>query len=235
MTEHPLVTAIEAALRRAIALDAPLDRRLGLLREAVAEISPEFAAAVDRLVARLAGGGAGTGAPAPGQPMPPFILPDQAGHMVAMPELLAAGPLVVSFHRGHWCPYCRLHRAALAELNPAIAAAGAQLVIITPERASHAARMRAEAAAHFPVLTDMDNGYATSLNLMIWLGAELPAMLVAAGWDLPAYQGNPGWMLPVPATFVVGQDGLVRARHVDPDYRRRMAAEELLAALGAAG
>jgi peroxiredoxin len=232
MTEQPLMTAIDAALRQAIALDAPLDQRLGLIRDAVGALSAEFATAVDRLVARLEAGGAGAAAPAPGQPMPPFVLPDEAGRLVAMPRLLAAGPLVVNFHRGHWCPYCRLHRAALAEAAPAISAAGASLVIITPERGRYGARMRAEAEDRFPVLTDMDNGYAMSLNLAIWLGAELQAMLGAAGWDLAAYQGNPAWMLPVPATFVVGTDGLVVARHVDPDYRRRMAVEDLLAALG---
>jgi peroxiredoxin len=231
MTEQPLVMAIDAALQQAISLDAPLDQRLGMIRDAVSALSVEFAAAVDRLVARLEAGGAGHAAPAPGQPMPPFVLPDEAGRLVAMPQLLAKGPVVVNFHRGHWCPYCRLHRAALAEIAPAISAAGAQLVIISPERGRYAAQMRAETADHFPVLTDMDNGYAMSLNLVIWLGTELQAMLGGAGWDVAAYQGNPAWMLPVPATFVVGTDGLVAARHVDADYRRRMAVEDLLAAV----
>ncbi len=234
MNENPLALAIDAALRQSIALDAPLDQRLGMIRDAVAALSAEFAAAVDRLVARLEAGGVGASAPAPGQPMPPFVLPDETGRLVAMPQLLAAGPLVVNFHRGHWCPYCRLHRAALAEAEPAIAAAGARLVIISPERSRYAAQMRAEAADRFPVLTDIDNGYAMSLNLVIWIGAELQTMLGTAGWNLAAYQGNPSWMLPVPATFVIGTDGLVVARHVDPDYRRRMAIEEMLAAVRSA-
>jgi len=76
----------------------------------------------------------------------------------------------------------------------------------------------------------MDNGYALSLNLAIWVGAEMQK-LMADLQDLPAYQGNSSWMLPIPATFVVGQDGRVKARFVDPDYRKRMAIEDPLAAI----
>jgi peroxiredoxin len=76
----------------------------------------------------------------------------------------------------------------------------------------------------------MDNGYALSLNLAIWLGAEMQKMM-AGRQDLPAFQGNSSWMLPIPATFVVGRDGIIRARFVDPDYRKRMAVDDLLKAL----
>jgi peroxiredoxin len=76
----------------------------------------------------------------------------------------------------------------------------------------------------------MDNGYALSLNLAIWIGAEMQRMM-AGRQDLPSFQGNDSWMLPIPATFVVGTDGIIRARFVDPDYRNRMAIEDLLAAL----
>jgi peroxiredoxin len=76
----------------------------------------------------------------------------------------------------------------------------------------------------------MDNGYALSLNLVIWLGAELQNMLKDLR-DIPDFQGNDSWLLPIPATFVVSPDGRVKARFVDPDYRKRMTIEELLAAL----
>ena len=69
------------------------------------------------------------------------------------------------------------------------------------------------------------------MNLVIWVGAEMERMISAAGWDIPSYQGNTSWMLRIPATFVVGQDGRVKARFVEPDYRKRMAVESMLAAL----
>jgi peroxiredoxin len=77
----------------------------------------------------------------------------------------------------------------------------------------------------------LDNGYALSLNLVIWLGEEMVRFISAAGLDIPKYQGNDSWMVPIPATFVVGRDGRVKARFVDPDYRKRMAIEDLISAL----
>ena len=73
---------------------------------------------------------------------------------------------------------------------------------------------------HYPVLTDMDNGYALSLNLAIWVGAELQELMSASGRDLPRYQGNDAWVLPLPASFVVDADGYIRGRFIDPDYRQ---------------
>ena len=83
------------------------------------------------------------------------------------------------------------------------------------------------------MLTDLDNGYALSLNLAIWLGTEIQRLL--SYLDLSDFHGNDGWMLPIPATFVVGRDGLVKARFVDPDFRKRMEIDDLLAAVRSAG
>jgi peroxiredoxin len=86
--------------------------------------------------------------------------------------------------------------------------------------------------ATFPILTDMDNGYAMSLNLAVWVGEELREfMRDQLGNDIPRFQGNDSWILPIPATFVVRRDGIVGARFVDPDYRKRMAIDDLIAAL----
>src|SRR5258705_416102 len=110
-------------------------------------------------------------------------------------------------------------------------AVGGQVVAIMPERQKFAAEFKASAQYPFPVLTDLDNGYAMSLNLAIWVGPDLQRLLSSFGRSLPDYQGNEAWMLPIPATFVVGTDGRVATRFIDPDFRRRMSIEELLAAL----
>jgi peroxiredoxin len=119
----------------------------------------------------------------------------------------------------------------LAEAQKEIEREGSQIVAIMPDRRQFADEFKAESKARFPILTDMDNGYALSLNLLIWVGTEMERMISAAGWDIPSYQGNTSWMLPIPATFVVGTDGKVKARFVDPDYRKRMEIESLIAAL----
>src|SRR5262249_62024406 len=111
-----------------------------------------------------------------------------------------------------------------------IRATGAQVVAIMPELQEYAERFKAESGAPFPVLTDLDNGYAMSLNLAIWLDTEIQRLL--SHYDLAGFHGNDGWVLPIPATFVIGRDGVVKARFVDPDFRKRMEIDDLLAALG---
>jgi peroxiredoxin len=234
MMSAPLPEAIEEAFRRCRDMDASLDERLESFAKAVRTLSPAFADAVDRLVARLQKSGAGRNAPQVGDSMPPFHLPDEAGRVVSLERLLSKGPLAVTFHRGHWCPYCRLNTKALAQAQTEIEREGCQIVAIMPDRQQFAEKFKTESQARFPILTDLDNGYALSLNLVIWVGAEMERMMASAGRDIPSYQGNTSWMLPIPATFVVGMDGRIKARFVDPDYRKRMTVEALLTALRSA-
>jgi peroxiredoxin len=231
MTAKPLAEALEEAFQHCRDMDASLNERLQALADAVRTLSPTFADAVDRLVSRLEQSGAGASAPGPGDPMPPFVLPDDKGRLVSLEQLLRTGPAAVVFHRGHWCPYCRISADALAQAQKEVQDKGGQIVAIMPDREEFAAELKSESEAPFPILTDVDNGYALSLNLAIWVGAEMERMIAQAGWNLPDYQGNEAWMLPIPATFVVGTDGKVKARFVDPDYRRRMAIEDMLEAL----
>jgi peroxiredoxin len=135
----------------------------------------------------------------------------------------------VMFYRGHWCPYCRLNVRAVIQAYDRIKASGGQVVAIVPEIQEFAEKFKSDSRAPFPVLTDLDNGYALSLNLAIWLGTEIQQLLSYE--DLSNFHGNDGWVLPIPATFVVGRDGLVKARFVDPDFRKRMEIDDLITAL----
>jgi peroxiredoxin len=230
MTSNAIREELERAFQRISATDASLEEQLKAFSDAARQKRPQFAEAVDRLVGRLRESGAGTSAPQPGEPMPPFHLPDESGHIVSLDRLLAKGPVAVTFHRGHWCPYCRINIKALAHTQEKIASEGGQIVAIMPDRQQFVSELKSAAKVPFPILTDMDNGYALSLNLAIWLGAEMQKMLAGLR-DLPSFQGNNSWILPIPATFVIAEDGLIRARFVDPDYRKRMAIDDLLAAL----
>jgi peroxiredoxin len=163
--------------------------------------------------------------------MPPFAMPDETGHLVTLDDLLKDGPLAMTFHRGHWCPYCRINTRALGEAQAQIASDGGRLAAIMPERQQFAATFKAEGEVQYPVLTDIDNGYALSLNLAIWVGEEMQRILESGGRRVPDYQGNQTWVMPIPSTFVIAQNGLIAARFIDPDYRKRMTIEHLLAAL----
>jgi len=228
-----LAEIVDAATEAARRMDAPLGVRLQTVADKVRELSPAFADVIERLVARLADNGVGVTAPRPGELMPPFLLPDEAGRLVSLSGLLEKGPLVVSFNRGHWCPYCRLHVDALARAEAEISSFGAQIIAISPETSAWAAELKAYAKAPFHILSDIDGGYALELNLLFWVGDEAQRAMAAGGIDLVQFQGNDTWTLPIPATFVVGADGVVLARFVDPDYRRRMEVEDLLDTLRA--
>jgi peroxiredoxin len=225
---------IAEAFEHARSLDAPLAERLESYAQSIREINQPMAQAVDRLVARLNQSRLADSAPAVGEVMPAFLLPDHTGRLVGLEELLARGPLAVTFARGHWCPYCRIAVSALAEIADDVAGVAGGIVAIVPDRQEYAAKLRAEANAPFPVLTDIDNAYALSLGLVFWVGEEMERHMRARDVDLGSSQGNDNWFVPVPATFIVGTDGKIVARHVDPDYRKRMEVEAVLTALRAA-
>jgi peroxiredoxin len=223
---------LRLAFQRCRDMEGTLGEQLQAYAAAGRDIFPAYGEAVDRLVARIQASGGAENAPRPGEPMPPFLLPDETGSLVALSSLIAQGPVALIFFRGHWCPYCRLSVRAVIQAYDGIKAMGAEVVAIMPETQRFTRQFKSEAGMPFPVLTDLDNGYALSLNLAIWLGSEIQELL--SYLDMAAFHGNDSWMLPIPATFIVGRDGLVKARFVDPDFRKRMAVEELLAALDSA-
>jgi len=231
MTVPSPANEIRQAFERARDLDGSMSERLNAFTDAVRRKNPSSAVVVDRLVARLREHGAGDAAPKPGDKMPSFMLPDENGRLVRLEDLLKQGPAGVTFHRGHWCPYCRISINTLAKAQSRIEGLGARMVAIVPESGPFTNEMKFESNVRFPILSDMDNAYAMSLNLAIWVGAEMEEFMSQRGHSLPKFQGNDSWMLPIPATFVVGADGRIKARFVDPDYRKRMAVEELIAAL----
>jgi peroxiredoxin len=234
MAERMLSDLLEDAFVRCRELDVPLADRLQAFANETRRLGPPFAAAIDALVSRLSESNAGATAPKVGEPMPAFMLPDEQGRLVRLDDLLGAGPVAIAFNRGQWCPYCRINIDALARAEEEVSAERRHIAAIVPDRQRFAMWLKTDAQAPFPVFTDVDNGYAMSLGLAIWVGEEMKRLMVKSGWDPSVTQGTDNWMLPIPATFIVGTDGIIRARFVDPDYRMRMAIEDMLAALRSA-
>jgi peroxiredoxin len=225
------VTTLADVFKDVCTMEAPLNVRLAAYADALRELNFPFAEAYDELFARLYSGDVGTTAPGVGDPMPPFMLPAHTGRLVSLQEILHLGPAVISFNRGHWCPFCKIELKTIASHQEEIAALGAQLVSILPDRQQFVRQLPGDILSNFIILTDLDNSYALSLGLVVWLGERLAQLMEGHGYRLGEYQGNDGWFVPVPATFVVGSDGLVIARQVDPDFRNRMDVEEILKAL----
>ncbi|OSZ63706.1 hypothetical protein CAP39_13725 [Sphingomonas sp. IBVSS1] len=189
-----------------------------------------YAQAYDALVAQLAARGAGRRAPRVGQRFPGFALPDAQGRFHTLAQLLAGGDaLVISIHRGLWCPWCRVESAGWGDAGTALAAAGGRLVTISAEVDGGAAALAERAGAL--ALVDVDLGLCLALGLVISLPAEMTAAYRDGGDDLAGLLGGSGRLLPIPATFLIDADGIVRFAFVDPDFRRRAEPAAVLAAL----
>jgi peroxiredoxin len=224
-------SALAQAFKAAIDLDAPIAERLATYAAVQRQQVTPYAEAIDRLVARLEAVSAGDQSPPVGELMPEFLLPDEQGRLTGLSDLLRNGPLVVAFHRGHWCPFCRINAHGLVEIHEKARQRGAQIVAISPERGHYTTLQRQQAGAKYLMLSDIENAYALSLNLAIWIDDEVRGHLLGFGRDLGVYLGSEGWILPIPATFVVGTNGEIVARFVDPDHRHRMDLDAILAAV----
>jgi thiol-disulfide isomerase/thioredoxin len=220
---------LRQAFQRCLDMEGTLGEQLEAYAAAGREIFPAYSEAVDRLVERIHENGGGDNAPLPGEPMPPFLLPDETGRMVAMQSLLADGPLAVMFFRGHWCPYCRLNIRAVIEAMSRIRAAGGQVVAIMPETQAFAGKFKADSAAPFrssPISTTAIRCHS------IWRsgsGRKSRSSCPTRTWR--ASMATKAGSCPSPRPSWSSRDGVVKARFVDPDFRKRMAVDDLIAAL----
>ena len=164
---------------------------------------------------------------------PDFTLPNVTGDPVSLQETLRNGPLVLSFYRGGWCPFCNLELHALQSRLPEIKALGATLIGISPETPDKAMTAINEHQLEFEVLSDIGNKTARQYGLLFTVYEEMRPLYLKWGLDVPASNGDDSWELPVPATYVIDRSGVVAAAHVDKDYTKRMEPDEVLATLQA--
>lgn len=171
-----------------------------------------------------------------GDQAPDFALPDATGETVRLDELLVDGPVVLTFYRGGWCPYCNTHLRDFQEALPTIEAAGAHLIAVSPQSPDSSLSMAERNALAYPVLSDDDGAVSRAYGLVFRVDDRTRARYEAVGIDLARYHGaEPGsdaaWALPVPATYVIDQSGTIRAAFVEADYTQRASPRAVLEAL----
>lgn len=191
---------------------------------APAEIHP----VMERATAELIASGQAGRALKAGDKAPVFTLNDPDGYPVSSTELLAKGPLVISFYRGVWCPYCNLELQALQQTLPQFRAAGASLVAISPQVAANSRKSQRQNKLDFPILSDTKNDVADAFGLRFALPDYLVELYMMLKNDLPAFNGDPSWTLPMPARYVIAQDGTILYAEVNPDYTLRPEPETML-------
>jgi peroxiredoxin len=179
-------------------------------------------AAMERHIAHLAETGLARNAKQIGDQAPDIVLPDPRGKPFEVAKLLAKGPVIVTFYRGGWCPYCNLELKAYQDVLPRIAAAGASLVAISPEKPDDSFSTTEKNALTFPVLSDVGQKIGKAFGLVYSFTDELRTVYDGFKLDIPAKNGTPDdWALPLSATYVIGKDRRILFADTSVDYRRR--------------
>jgi peroxiredoxin len=167
-----------------------------------------------------------------GENAPEFSLPDAEGRAVSLRERLSSGPVVLLFYRGEWCPYCNTYLRALQATLSEITSRGASLIAVSPQSPDHSLSIADKAGLGFDVLSDVNQAVISAYKVQFTVPADLQDIHVnIIDVDLREHSADGSWHLPVPATFVIDRDGVVRAAHVSSDYRTRMEPVDLIAAL----
>lgn len=163
-----------------------------------------------------------------GDRLPAFKLPNANNEHLDSDSLLSGGPLVVSFYRGAWCPYCNLEINALQQRLADINAAGAQLIAISPQTPDKSLDQVSRSQLDFEVLSDIGNKLAKECGLVFTLPQPLRPIYEAWQIDIPGHNADDSFELPIPATYIIDQTGTIRYAHVDMDYTRRLEPEVII-------
>jgi len=166
--------------------------------------------------------------PKVGDKAPSFSLPNARGETVDIAAKLKDGPVVVSFYRGGWCPYCNLELRALQQKLPEIEDLGASLVAVSPETPDHSLSTAEKNELKFEVLSDVGNSVARGFNLVFEVAEELRPIYDKFGIDIPGHNGDDTFEIPMPATYVIDTDGTVLHAFVDADYTKRMEPDDVV-------
>ena len=199
--------------------------------EFMAKVSPEIREAMVQADMELAASGIARNALKAGDRAPDFRLPDARGGYVRLKALLAKGPVVVSFYRGGWCPYCNLELRSLQNALSQIKRLGAELVAISPQTPDESLSTAEKNELAFAVLSDIGSTTAKAFGIAFDLSKQLRPIYARFGHALPDKNGDNSWILPIPATYVVDRDGTVALAFVDVDYRNRLEPSEIFAVL----
>ncbi len=160
-----------------------------------------------------------------------FTLPNARGEQVSSEALRQQGPIVVSFYRGGWCPYCGLELKALQSVNAEIEALGARLIAISPQLPDESLSTAEKNQLEFEVLSDVNSKVADQYGLTFSLDEDLRPIYKNWGADVAAVNDDPDCKLPLPATYVISQDGKIVHSFVEEDYTERLEPDEILNAL----
>jgi peroxiredoxin len=214
------------------AIDMSLQDRLDQISRASSDdVSPAMKAVMTRAVEDLRRSGAKEQVIKLAAIAPEFELLDQDGRLVKLADLRAQGPVVVSFYRWVWCPYCNEDLKTLQDILSGIRDAGASLVALSPQTSANSRRAIRDLNFEYPLLWGKGAAAADLFGLRFKFPDDLRAVYTALGVDLARINGEDSWTLPMPARLVIERDGTISYVESDPDYTRRPEPAEIIAHL----
>jgi peroxiredoxin len=213
-------------------LAVSLQEKLDAVKADAIENTPErLRVIIDNALWSLIASGQAARAMKAGERAPAFLLPDTFGRIVRSEDLLRRGPLVLTFYRGSWCPYCNLDLQALEAAYADIRTIGGLLVTVSQQTPTSSQIARKTNGVTFPMLSDKAGTLANAFGIRSILPADLQSVFKELSIDLPALNGETSWTLPMPARYVIGRDGIIAYAEINPDHTQRPEPSELLPTL----
>ncbi|WP_240416428.1 peroxiredoxin-like family protein [Paenibacillus periandrae] len=163
-----------------------------------------------------------------GQKAKDFILKNALGEPVNLFDELSKGPVVLTFYRGGWCPFCNTQLKAYQKLLPEIEALGGQLIAVSPQSPDNTLSQQEKEELTFQVLSDTNGLVAAIYNILYDIPDYIQDIMKQMGMDLAVYNATNRWILPIPSTFMIDESGIIRSAHVNPDFMQRLDPENIL-------
>jgi peroxiredoxin len=228
-----LVTGKGTFFRRRLPVEQELRSQIEELQRSLPPLAPEQARLLEKAAAELALSGINGQVLKAGAQAPDFTLPNVVGRALQLDAALQDGPVVVTFYRGHWCPYCNLQLKAYQKVLPEILRLGASLLAVSPQNPDKSQATLLKNFLQYEVLSDLGNVVARQYGLVYQVPEWVRSLYLSFGTNLPEFNGDSSWELPIPGTFVIGAGRRILLSYADSDPRNRLEPAALLEALEA--
>lgn len=212
-------------------MEPELRTQIEELERSLPPLPPEQSQQLEESARQLALSGIAERVLKAGDVAPDFTLPNAVGRPINLEKALAAGPVLVTFYRGIWCPYCSLQLRAYQKILPEIMRLGGSLMAISPQSPDQSQATLLKNFLMYEVLSDQGNQVARQFGLVYQVPEAIRPIYTSLGTDLPAYNGDDSWELPIPGTFLVGRDRRILLSYADSDPRNRLEPGAILEAL----
>ena len=201
------------------------------LEHSLPPLAPEQSLLLEKAAEALALSGITKQVLKAGAQAPDFTLPNAVGRPVGLDAALLNGPVVVTFYRGIWCPYCSLQLKAYQKILPEISRLGGALLAVSPQNPDKSQATLLKNFLQYEVLSDLGNLVARQFGLVYQVPEWVRSIYLSFGTNLPAFNGDSSWELPIPGTFVIGAERRILLSYADSDPRNRLEPSAILEAL----